>query len=189
MKGDAGGSVSGRTITDAVAGAAAGVFARTALAPVDRVKLLVQLRGSIRASAELGHRNPLQIFRDIVQKEGLLSLWRGNAPTILIEGGVSALNFVFLNWYKRASLGALSSLEVRYPSLRIENGGDRKRRLLQSFVSGGLAGATTISFLYPLGFMRTRLATDVGAKGERIYPAGMRDVVRKIWASDGFRRG
>ena len=56
--------------------------------------------------------------------------------------------------------------------LRPENkSSKRKRRILKSFVSnGGLAGTTTISILYPLGFMRTRLATDVGNKAERLYP-------------------
>lgn len=187
-------SASKRTLTDALAGAAAGTLARTVVAPIDRVKLLIQLRGSIpsktsSSSPSIGkqHKSPLQIFRGIIHKEGILSLWRGNTPTILIEGGVTALNFVFLNWFKLASHTALSSLEAHYPPLRHENGGDRKRRLLQSFFSGGLAGATTISFLYPLGFMRTRLATDVGTSGERMYPNGMRDVMSKIWKSDGFR--
>lgn len=183
-------SASTRTLIDALAGAAAGVFARTVVAPIDRVKLLIQLSGSIpsaSAASSSPKTNPLQIFRGIIQKEGILSLWRGNTPTILIEGGSTALNFVFLNWYKLASHAILTSLEQQYPSLQSQNRGDRKRRLLQSFVSGGLAGATTISFLYPLGFMRTRLATDVGNKGERMYPNGMRDVLCKIWSSDGFR--
>ena len=191
-------SASKRTLTDALAGATAGVFARTALAPIDRVKLLIQLRGSIPSTSRSApsthhganttqqHKSPLQIFRGIIQKEGMISLWRGNAPTILTEGGVTSFNFVCLYWYKVASNNVLTSLETSYPSLRQENGGDRKRRLLQSFLSGGLAGATTCSLLYPLGFMRTLLATDVGTKGERMYPAGMRDVLHKIWQSDGF---
>ena len=119
---------------------------------------------------------------ELLEQKGILSLWRGNTPTVLAEGGVTALNFVFLNWYKVASNNALNS----FPSLQKENGGDRKRRILQSFVSGGMAGATTITFLYPLGFLRTRLATDVGTEN-RLYPRGMRDVVQKIWLSDGYR--
>ena len=36
--------------------------------------------------------------------------------------------------------------------------------------------------------MRTRLAMDVGsaAKNERMYPNGMRDVLKSIWRTDGF---
>ena len=177
--------VAKRTLIDAFAGATAGVFARTVVAPIDRVKLMIQLRVSIPTSST-SHESPIQIFRRIIRTEGILSLWRGNTPTVLAEGGVTALNFVFLNWYKVASNNVLNSLEEYYPSLQKENGGDRKRRILQSFVSGGMAGATTITFLYPLGFLRTRLATDVG-KENRLYPRGMRDVVQKIWLSDGYR--
>ena len=182
------------TLIDAFAGATAGVFARTVVAPIDRIKLLIQLSGSIQSKSSststFTERSPIQIFKDIIQKEGLLSLWRGNTPTILIEGGVTALNFVFLNKYKALiSNNVLSSLEQHYPSLRPENERStvRKRRILKSFVSGGLAGATTISILYPLGFMRTRLATDVGNKAQRIYPRGMRDVFKKILHTDGVR--
>lgn len=47
----------------------------------------------------------------------------------------------------------------------------------------------SITFLYPLGFLRTRLAADIGnaSKQERVYPNGMRDVTRSIWRSDGFK--
>jgi len=181
------------TLIDAFAGATAGVFARTVVAPIDRIKLLIQLSGSIQSESStttsFTKSSPIQIFKDIIQKEGILSLWRGNTPTILIEGGVTALNFVFLNKYKALiSNNVLSILEQHIPSLRPENeGGIRKRRILKSFVSGGLAGATTISILYPLGFMRTRLATDVGNKAQRMYPRGMRDVFKKIWQTDGVR--
>ena len=120
-------------------------------------------------------------MKDIVQKEGYYHY--GEA---ILEGGVTALNFVFLNKYK--ALISNNVLSKHYPSLRPENESSiRKRRILKSFVSGGLAGATTISILYPLGFMRTRLATDVGSKEERIYPRGMRDVFSKIWQTDGVR--
>lgn len=83
---------------------------------------------------------------ELLEQKGILSLWRGNTPTVLAEGGVTALNFVFR--YKVASNNVLQY----YPSLQKENGGDRKRRILQSFVSGGMAGATTITFLCPLVF-------------------------------------
>ena len=204
-------SAAKRTATDAIAGAAAGAFARTAVAPIDRVKLIIQLRPTIispEASSKNGtssalssshpkvssvaqHRTAWQIFRAIVREEGTASLWRGNAPTLLIEAGSTALNFVFFDWYKLASHSFLTSIEHQYPSLREDNNGpgSRKRRILRSFVSGGLAGGTTITFLYPLAFMRTRLAVDLGRaeKGERKFTNGMSDVMKQIWRSDGWK--
>ena len=195
-------SASRRAATDAFAGALAGAIARTAVAPIDRIKLLRQLRGSItfplsssasaapQPSSISNSKTALELLRSIVREEGLLSLWRGNSPTILIEAGSSALNFVLLNVYKDASNHALEGLAERFPTIRADGAsGDKKRRFLRSFVSGGLAGATTITFLYPLAFIRTRLAVDVGvaSKGERRFPKGMRDVVKTIWTSNGLR--
>lgn len=56
-----------------------------------------------------------------------------------------------------------------------------------NMASGGAAGATSLMFVYPLDFARTRLAADVGKGkkgGEREF-AGLNDCLRKIYKSDG----
>jgi len=52
--------------------------------------------------------------------------------------------------------------------------------------SGGAAGATSLMFVYPLDFARTRLAADVGkvGTGEREF-TGLVDCIQKIFKSDG----
>jgi len=52
--------------------------------------------------------------------------------------------------------------------------------------SGGAAGATSLLFVYPLDFARTRLAADVGkaGTGEREF-TGLVDCLAKIVKSDG----
>lgn len=60
-----------------------------------------------------------------------------------------------------------------------------------NMASGGAAGATSLMFVYPLDFARTRLAADVGkakkAGGavEREF-TGLVDCLSKIFKSDGF---
>ena len=54
--------------------------------------------------------------------------------------------------------------------------------------SGGAAGATSLLFVYPLDFARTRLAADVGKAGkggEREF-TGLNDCIAKIFKSDGM---
>ena len=175
---------------DALAGALSGAFSKTIAAPLDRIKLLVQLRGSIvtadgnksRHNVAKQNEGGLRSLQNVIRNEGILSLWRGNVPTILIQGATSALNFFFLESYK-------ANVKEWANNLSVDDSDSRTQRLFSSFVSGGLAGASTITLIYPLGFMRTRLATDVGsaAKNERLYPNGMRDVVRSVWQTDGFR--
>ena len=66
---------------------------------------------------------------------------------------------------------------------------DKKTQFWRYFVgnlaSGGAAGATSLCFVYPLDYARTRLGADVG-KGlaEREYK-GLGDCLKKTVASDG----
>ena len=61
---------------------------------------------------------------------------------------------------------------------------------LGNMASGGAAGATSLMFVYPLDFARTRLAADVGkgkkAGGEREFN-GLIDCLQKITKSDGVK--
>lgn len=53
-----------------------------------------------------------------------------------------------------------------------------------SLLSGGLAGATSLCFVYPLDFARTRLAVDVGMGDKREFK-GLSDCLVKVAKSDG----
>ena len=55
---------------------------------------------------------------------------------------------------------------------------------LGNMASGGAAGATSLTFVYPLDFARTRLAADVGKGGQREF-TGLVDCLTKIMKSDG----
>jgi len=54
-----------------------------------------------------------------------------------------------------------------------------------NMASGGAAGATSLLFVYPLDFTRTRLAADVGKGGAREF-TGLIDCIAKIFKSDGI---
>ena len=89
--------------TDALAGALSGAFSKTIAAPLDRIKLLVQLRGSIvtadgnrsRTSVAKQNEGGIKSLQNVIRNEGILSLWRGNTPTILIQGATSALKISY----------------------------------------------------------------------------------------------
>jgi solute carrier family 25 (adenine nucleotide translocator) protein 4/5/6/31 len=174
------------SLREATAGAVAGALSKTILAPLDRIKLMIQLQGSLSESqkkdmiASKRLESISTVAKNIYAKEGILALWRGNLPTILIQSGTSAFNFLFMDWYKKLSRDIVTRV---YGQSANE---DRKTKIALSFVSGGLAGGTCMTLMYPLGLMRTQLALDVGAK-DRKYPNGMRDVVTQTWATNGLR--
>jgi len=80
------------SLKDVLAGAVAGAFAKTATAPIERVKLLLQLRGSIKDkplfSEGNDHTNAIKkrkkssawnVAKSIYYEEGVLAFWRGKS--------------------------------------------------------------------------------------------------------------
>uniref|UniRef100_A0A7S1Z5D2 ADP/ATP translocase n=1 Tax=Ditylum brightwellii TaxID=49249 RepID=A0A7S1Z5D2_9STRA len=185
---------------DALAGACAGAFAKTAVAPIERVKILLQLQNSLKGnnasavkggsstiSLGNGRLTAMQVWRSVYNEQGVLAFWRGNTPNVLRQGGTTALNFMLMDWYKQAIQTPLA-YTLKLPSNRSPEARKKRRARLSSFLSGGLAGGTTTTFLYPIEFLRTRLAMDIGATIEtRQYPRGMRDVFISTWNADGVR--
>jgi solute carrier family 25 (adenine nucleotide translocator) protein 4/5/6/31 len=199
------------SLMDAIAGAAAGVFAKTAVAPIERIKLLIQLQKSIQSSPTTRNNTATatatitaiakatpkttistmkisgsawNVARTVYNEEGFIAFWRGNTPNVLRQAGATALNFMLMDWYKSA-ISPILNATLALPSNRPHADRKKRRKIISSFLSGGLAGGTTTTFLYPVEFCRTRLALDVGCR--RMYPRGMRDVFCTIWKTDGLK--
>mmetsp|Transcript_22651 Transcript_22651/g.54693 ORF Transcript_22651/g.54693 Transcript_22651/m.54693 type:complete len:411 (-) Transcript_22651:39-1271(-) len=195
---------------DAVAGACAGAIAKTVAAPIERIKLLMQLQFSTGNSSKRKGSPPSssterpsssltkergrnygawEVSKRVYREQGILAFWRGNTPNVIRQGGTSAMNFLLMDWYKTA-ISPLLVLSLRLPSNRDPEIRQKRRAIVSSFLSGGLAGGTVTTVLYPVEFVRTRLAMDVGrgtADVPRLYPGGMRDVFSCIWKVDGWR--
>ncbi|KAJ8922346.1 hypothetical protein NQ315_004289 [Exocentrus adspersus] len=97
-------------------------------------------------------------FIRIPKEQGALSYWRGNLANVIRYFPTQALNFAFKDVYKQMFLGGV----------------DKKTQFWRYFAgnlaSGGAAGATSLCFVYPLDFARTRLGADVGkSAAERQY--------------------
>uniref|UniRef100_G1KEX8 ADP/ATP translocase n=1 Tax=Anolis carolinensis TaxID=28377 RepID=G1KEX8_ANOCA len=105
----------------------------------------------------------------------MLSFWRGNLANVIRYFPTQALNFAFKDKYKKIFLGGVDKHTQFW------------RYFAGNLASGGAAGATSLCFVYPLDFARTRLAADVGkASGDREFK-GLGDCLAKIFKSDGLR--
>ena len=111
----------------------------------------------------------------IPREQGFFSLWRGNFAKVLHYFPTQALNFAFKDTYKFWFL----------------DGVDKKKQFWRYFAgnlsSGGLAGATSLCFVYPLYFARTRLAADIGKGASDRQFSGLGDCLVKIVRSNGVR--
>jgi len=178
---------------DVAAGAGAGAFSRTVTAPLERIKLIIQLQHSIQTTSPNQKKQPSlrawQLTKSVYQNEGLLSFWRGNLPSCMRVSGTAAINFAMMNYYKEVAVEPLVHKSVLlYPIQLDKEQFERKCRNLTSFVAGGMAGGTSTTLLYPIEFLRTRLTADLqkGKKTGSYKYKGMTHAFTSILKSDGI---
>merc|ERR1712157_641735 len=163
-------------VVDFLMGGVAAAISKTAAAPIERVKLLIQNQDEMIKAGRLDRKYDgiVECFRRTAQQEGVVSLWRGNTANVIRYFPTQALNFAFRDTYK--SLFAVPKTAPYWKSLTA------------NLASGGAAGASSLPFVYSLDYARTRLANDAksAAKGggDRQFN-GLVDVYRKTIASDG----
>lgn len=112
-------------------------------------------------------------FTRIPKEQGFLAFWRGNMANVIRYFPTQALNFAFKDKYKMLFLDG------------VDKNKQFGRYFLGNLASGGAAGATSLCFVYPLDFARTRLAADIGKTGEREF-SGLGNCLTKIFKSDGL---
>ena len=150
-------------------------FWLAAVAPIERVKLLLQVQYSNpHIPEEERYKGILDAFRRLPKEQGFASLWRGNTANVIRYFPTQALNFAFKDSYQKIFLGG------------VDKETQKMKYFLGNLASGGAAGGTSLFVVYPLDFARTRLAADVGkGAGEREF-AGLMDCMKKIFKNDGF---
>ncbi|EYC06071.1 hypothetical protein Y032_0078g1176 [Ancylostoma ceylanicum] len=160
-------------VTEFLAGGASAALARTITAPIDRVKILLQLQHAQATIAIDKRYNGISdCFVRVVREQGPLTLWRGNGINVARIFPQQALNFAFKDTYQKYFLRDVDKNERFW------------RYFAGNLASGGAAGATSLLIIYPLDFARTRLATDIGRGANREF-SGFVDCTRKIVRSDG----
>lgn len=160
---------------DFIAGGVAAAISKTAVAPIERVKLLLQVQhASKQISPDKQYKGMIDCFIRIPQEQGIVSYWRGNLANVIRYFPTQALNFAFKDKYKQIFLGGVDKNTQFW------------RYFMGNLASGGAAGATSLCFVYPLDFARTRLAADIGKSAEQREFSGLGNCLVKIFKSDGI---
>ncbi|XP_075405308.1 mitochondrial coenzyme A transporter SLC25A42 [Tenrec ecaudatus] len=127
-------------LSSLLSGALAGALAKTAVAPLDRTKIIFQV-----SSKKFSAKEAFRLLYFTYLNEGFLSLWRGNSATMVRVVPYAAIQFSAHEEYKRV-LGRCYGFcgEALPPWPR--------------FLAGALAGTTAASLTYPLDLVRARMA-------------------------------
>ncbi|KAK7806882.1 hypothetical protein U0070_020473 [Myodes glareolus] len=161
---------------DFLAGAVAAAISKTAVAPIERVKLLLQgQHASKQITADKQYKGIIDCVVRIPKEQGVLSFWLGNLANVIRYFRTQALNFAFKDKCKQIFLGGVDKRTQFW------------RYFAGNLASGGATGATSLCFVYPLDFARTHLAADVGKAGAEREFKGLGDCLVKIYKSDGIR--
>lgn len=160
-----------------IAGGVAGGFAKTGVAPLERVKILFQTR-----QAEFRSLGLLGSFTKVGKTEGVLGFYRGNGASVARIVPYAALHFMAYEEYRRWIIHYNPNIG-RGPVLDL--------------IAGSFAGGTAVLFTYPLDLVRTKLAFQViespklNVKGlvfpsEQVYK-GVLDCFSKTYKEAGIR--
>lgn len=160
---------------DFMMGGVSAAVSKTAAAPIERVKLLIQNQDEMIKQGRLSHKynGIVDCFKRTAADEGVVAFWRGNTANVIRYFPTQALNFAFKDKFK-----AMFNFKKS----------DYWKWFAGNLASGGLAGATSLAFVYSLDYARTRLANDAkSAKGDgKREFNGLVDVYKKTLASDGI---
>jgi solute carrier family 25 (adenine nucleotide translocator) protein 4/5/6/31 len=138
-------------MTDLFIGGSIGAVAKTVMAPVERVKLLLQTMDSnpdIVSGKVERYKGIGDCFSRVYSEQGWKAFWRGNL--------VNCLRYAPQQGSALAFNDRLNEIFPKY---------DSKTQFWQSFgvklFSGGMAGGVANTICYPFDYARTRLASDV----------------------------
>ncbi|XP_043721269.1 ADP,ATP carrier protein 1, mitochondrial-like isoform X2 [Telopea speciosissima] len=164
-------------IIDFLMGGVSAAVSKTAAAPIERVKLLIQNQDEMIKAGRLSepYKGIGECFGRTIKEEGFGSLWRGNTANVIRYFPTQALNFAFKDYFKRMF------------NFKKDRDGYWKW-FAGNLASGGAAGASSLFFVYSLDYARTRLANDSKAAkkgGERQFN-GLVDVYKKTMKTDGI---
>jgi solute carrier family 25 (adenine nucleotide translocator) protein 4/5/6/31 len=159
-------------------GGVSAAVSKTAAAPIERVKLLIQNQDEMLKSGRLSepYKGIGECFSRTIKDEGVIALWRGNLANVLRYFPTQALNFAFKDYFKKL-FGYKKDRDGYW------------KWFAGNLASGGAAGASSLLFVYSLDYARTRLANDAKSSkkggGDRQFN-GLLDVYKKTLATDGI---
>ncbi|XP_011874024.1 PREDICTED: graves disease carrier protein homolog isoform X1 [Vollenhovia emeryi] len=150
-------------VKNLVAGGVAGMCSKTAVAPLDRIKILLQAQHE-----HYKHLGVFSGFREIVRRENFFALYKGNLVQMIRAVPYAAIQFTAYERYKK-------HLEGSFEQSSHING----------FLAGAAAGVTAAASTYPLDTIRARLAFQVTSN--TLYSGIKHAAVRMLKEEGGLR--
>lgn len=154
------------------------LVAKTLWAPLDRIRILQQVKGMGNFQANQKYPDTARgLLRKIVKEQGTSALWRGNNANIYRNVLLISMN---VSIYDRVKHSYMPLDRSRYSGIDF-----LWRFISSSFILMGITAAVT----YPFDLIHTRLAADMSGKNDRRLFATTFDCFNRTNIDEGFRSG
>ncbi|KAG7879971.1 hypothetical protein KL905_001464 [Ogataea polymorpha] len=149
----------------ATGGAVSGLVARMVIAPIDVIKIRLQLNGG-----QDRYRGIIQTVRTILHNEGIRAFWKGNLPAEIMYLIYGATQFATYSTLNQLVSDTEKTLELKVPAS------------IHAVTIGALSGCVSTLMSYPFDVLRTRLAAK-----ENPYFTSFLAEAKEMYAKDGIR--
>uniref|UniRef100_K3W553 Cyclic nucleotide-binding domain-containing protein n=1 Tax=Globisporangium ultimum (strain ATCC 200006 / CBS 805.95 / DAOM BR144) TaxID=431595 RepID=K3W553_GLOUD len=171
-------------LTSFSAAIAAGALARTATAPLERLKILMQVATpSPKPSAQAPYMSLPRGLINMVKLSGARSLYSGNLTHCLWVIPSLPTKFLLCDIYRNQLANLVSSDRNVSTNLATKS---KIRADASNLLAGGLAGLTANCLFYPLDVVRGRLSVQQYYNADQQY-RGIRDCFRTMHRTEGVR--
>jgi len=154
----------------ALAGATSGFFTTPILAPLERLKCLLQIQNANPNAAGPKFKGPVDLARHIIRTEGPTALFRGYAATNLRDSLASMAYFSVYEYLK-------------FVMLPPDPNRSTSTTVAATLTAGGFAGIANWIPAIPVDTLKSRLQTAPPGK----YQHGIRSVAADIYRQEGMR--
>ncbi|KAI3878485.1 hypothetical protein MKX03_007265 [Papaver bracteatum] len=164
-------------VKELIAGGAAGAFAKTTIAPLERIKILLQTRTEGFHSIGV-----YQSMKKLLKHEGVFGFYKGNGASVIRIVPYAALHFMTYEQYRCWILNNCPAMGTGP---------------VVDLLAGSAAGGTAVLLTYPLDLARTKLAYQVTSPKESIGHGlrsihsqpdycGLKDVFKSVYREGGM---
>jgi hypothetical protein len=132
---------------------------------------------------------PLQLYKSIIQNEGILGLWAGNGANLLRVFPAKSIVFSSNDFYRGVSSRLYFGTTATDDDVAHNDNNNKQRQLpwALSFLSGGLAGMTASAATYPLDLARGRITGKLAGPGGKKHYKGIVNTVVITAKEEGVR--
>lgn len=173
-----------------IAGSTSGLISRTVIAPFDFVKIRLQVtpyikvvvppdtklyvptRGKIAPRMLIPKFNIYRTLVDVIEREGIKSLWKGNLPGSMMYVIYGSIQFGSYSVYSKL-------LQKLYP---VHSKSSKGKADVRSVIIGGLSGVTGSVCSYPFDVLRTTFIANKRSEMLHFFRS-----IRDIWRIDGIK--